>query len=97
MLPTVVQTQVCHLQQGLMGVVVDGAAVMKTSVFVSQEDRCLFWTHRSSSLSPPTPSPQPAALSPASPPRASPPRASPSSCSSAVSHQLLPPVDHRHR
>lgn len=79
--------QGCCLQQGLLG-----SVVYRAAVFVSQEDRCLFWTHQS--LPVVAPSPQ---VSPAPPPP--PPPATPSSprslgaspCSSSS------PLDHRRR
>eukprot|EP00066_Takifugu_rubripes_P025864 XP_011615130.1 PREDICTED: uncharacterized protein CXorf57-like [Takifugu rubripes] len=63
---------------------VQATVTMVTYSLRGQEDRCLFWTHGSSSLPPPPPSPQLPPLSPASP-------------SSSVSHQLPPPLDRRHR
>lgn len=78
-------TASCCLQQGLLGSGVYGAAV-----FVSQEDRCLFWTHQS--LPVVAPSPQVSPAPPPSPATPSSPRslgASPCSSSS--------PLDHRRR
>lgn len=79
--------QGCCLQQGLLG-----SVVYRAAVFVSQEDRGLFWTHQSLLGVAPSPSPQVSPAPPPSPATPSSPRslgASPCSSSS--------PLDHRRR